>query len=69
MTNFFEQTKNELVNRYVNWREFRKAVNEMSCLSDATLSDIGIHRSQIRSFIAESMQQNDNIKQDDQSAA
>lgn len=69
MNRFFEQTKTNLVDRYVQWRDFRKAVNELNMLSDATLNDIGIHRSQIKSFIAASMQDNDIQIKDDQSAA
>lgn len=69
MSRFFEQKKTNLVDRYVQWRDFRKAVNELNMLSDATLNDIGIHRSQIKSFIAASMQDNDIQIKDDQSAA
>ncbi|MGB0465085.1 MAG: DUF1127 domain-containing protein [Candidatus Puniceispirillaceae bacterium] len=38
-------------------------------LSDATLNDIGISRGQIKSFVADSLKQNDNTKKDSQSAA
>jgi len=69
MANIFDKTADLIINRYVSWREFNKACNEMYSLSDATLNDIGIHRSQIKAFITDSMKQNDNARQDKQSAA
>jgi len=69
MANIFDKTAHLIINRYVSWRAFNKACNEMYLLSDATLNDIGIHRSQIKSFVSDSMKQNDNTKQNKQSAA
>lgn len=69
MYDFFGKTRTELLNRYINWRAYKKAVDEMYSLSDSTLNDIGIHRSQIKAFVAASMQQNDNDQSNDQSAA
>lgn len=34
-------------NSYVNWREYRRTVNELSALSSRDLSDLGIQRSEI----------------------
>jgi len=69
MANIFDKTVHLIVNRYVSWRAFNRTCNEMYQLSDATLNDIGISRGQIKSFVADSLKQNDNTKQDSQSAA
>lgn len=34
---------------YINWREYRKTVNELSALSSRELSDLGISRCDIHS--------------------
>ena len=69
MANIFDKTATRIINRYVSWRAFNRTCNEMYQLSDATLNDIGISRGQIKSFVADSLKQNDNTKQDSQSAA
>ena len=69
MANIFDKTAHRIINRNVSWREFNRTCNEMYQLSDATLNDIGISRGQIKSFVADSLKQNDNTKQDSQSAA
>ena len=69
MANIFDKTAHRIINRYVSWREFNRTCNEMYQLSDATLNDIGISRGQIKSFVADSLKQNDNTKKDSQSAA
>ena len=69
MANIFDKTTHRIINRYVSWRAFNRTCNEMYQLSDATLNDIGISRGQIKSFVADSLKQNDNTKKDSQSAA
>ncbi len=69
MANIFDKTAHRIINRYVSWRAFNRTCNEMYQLSDATLNDIGISRGQIKSFVKDSLKQNDNSKQDSQSAA
>jgi uncharacterized protein YjiS (DUF1127 family) len=37
-----------IVHNVANWRRYRAGVRELASLDDRSLSDIGIHRSQIK---------------------
>ncbi len=42
-----------IVSKFVTWIEYRQAYSALNQLSDHTLRDIGLHRSQIRGYVLE----------------
>jgi uncharacterized protein YjiS (DUF1127 family) len=55
MMNQVEVKKMNVLNSYRNWREYRSTVSELNRLSNRSLADLGLKRSDIKSAARRAM--------------